>query len=306
MGEGIEVWRGIVAAWECDAMGHMNVRYYVAKCAEALVGLAAELGMPRAFTPGAPATLVVRDQHLRFMKEARPHATLTLTAGVVEMGDSDARLLFIMRHSDGRLAATFQTRVAHVTTSREATPFPWPERVRERARGMMVETPPEAASRSLDFEPVKTQAGLARALELGLERTGLGAISTAECDPFGRMRMEEVMGRVSDSAAALFKDGPPGSGHSGGRIGGATVEYRLLYFDWPRAGERVETRSGWAGADARSYRHIHWLLDPVSGNPWAAGAAVLVALDLDTRKFAIRSDAEVEEAKARAIPGLTL
>ena len=32
----------------------------------------------------------------------------------------------------------------------------------------------------------------------------------------------------------------------------------------------------------------------------------LADLDLDTRKFAIRSDAEVEEAKARAIPGLTL
>jgi acyl-CoA thioester hydrolase len=56
----IEVWRGGVAAWEADEMGHLNVGFYVAKAMEALAGLAAELGMPRAFAPAAEATLVVR------------------------------------------------------------------------------------------------------------------------------------------------------------------------------------------------------------------------------------------------------
>ena len=46
LGEGVEVWRGSVATWECDAMGHLNVGFYVAKSMEGLVGLAAELGMP--------------------------------------------------------------------------------------------------------------------------------------------------------------------------------------------------------------------------------------------------------------------
>lgn len=48
---GVEVWRGGVNVWECDEMGHMNVRFYVTRAMQGLVGLAAELGMPEAFSP---------------------------------------------------------------------------------------------------------------------------------------------------------------------------------------------------------------------------------------------------------------
>ncbi|MGH6910252.1 MAG: thioesterase family protein, partial [Phenylobacterium sp.] len=70
-------------------MGHLNVGFYVAKSMEGLIGLAAELGMPRAFSPDALSTLVVREQHIRFIKEARPGATLHMIGGVVEWGETD-------------------------------------------------------------------------------------------------------------------------------------------------------------------------------------------------------------------------
>ena len=35
--KGLEVWRGSVNTWECDQMGHLNVRFYVARSAEGLV-----------------------------------------------------------------------------------------------------------------------------------------------------------------------------------------------------------------------------------------------------------------------------
>src|SRR2546421_309752 len=72
LGEAVEVWRGSVAMWECDAMGHLNVGFYVAKSVEGLAALAAELGMPGAFAADARATLIVREQHIRFLREARP------------------------------------------------------------------------------------------------------------------------------------------------------------------------------------------------------------------------------------------
>ena len=78
----VEVWRGSVATWECDAMGHLNVGFYVAKSMEGLAGLAAELGMPDAFAADARATLIVREQHIRFLREARPDAPLVMTGGV--------------------------------------------------------------------------------------------------------------------------------------------------------------------------------------------------------------------------------
>ena len=41
---GLEVWRGGVNTWECDEMGHMNVRFYVSRFIEGLAGLALRLG----------------------------------------------------------------------------------------------------------------------------------------------------------------------------------------------------------------------------------------------------------------------
>ncbi|MEO8114232.1 MAG: thioesterase family protein, partial [Phenylobacterium sp.] len=103
----VEVWRGGVATWECDSMGHLNVAFYVAKAMEGMIGLAAELGLPHAYSPDAHATLLVRDQHIRFLREARPGTPLSMTGGVVQMGESEARLLLLLRHQDGQLAASF-------------------------------------------------------------------------------------------------------------------------------------------------------------------------------------------------------
>jgi len=68
---GLEVWRGGVNTLECDAMGHMDVRFYVARAMEGLVGLASALGLNGAFRERANATLLVKDHHIRFLREAR-------------------------------------------------------------------------------------------------------------------------------------------------------------------------------------------------------------------------------------------
>src|SRR5438128_461577 len=122
---GLEVWRGGVNAWDCDDMGHLNVRFYVARAMEGLVGLAGAIGMPGAFREQANATLVVKDHHIRFLKEARSRAPLHMVAGVLEMDESHARFLQLLLHSlTGEIAASFQTVVAHATAA-EGRPFPW-------------------------------------------------------------------------------------------------------------------------------------------------------------------------------------
>lgn len=302
----IEVWRGGVATWECDSMGHLNVGFYVAKSMEALAGLAAELGMPRVFAPSAEATLVVREQYIRFLKEARPGAPISIEGGVLEMGETDARLLFLMRHQDGELAAGFQIVVAHVTAG-EGRAFPWPARIRTRAEALAAVAPERAAPRSLTLAPVETQASLARAEALGLRRTGLGVVAPGECDAFGRMRTEGFMQRLSEAIAHVFAGRRPGNAEGEPpAVGGAAVEYRLVHHAWPRAGDRVELRSGSAGGDARIRRLVHWMLDPETGRPWASAEAVAVSFDLATRKLVVLSDAELARAEADAVPGLGL
>ena len=293
----IEVWRGSVAAWECDAMGHLNVGFYVARSMEALAGLAAELGLAGAFAPNAEATLMVREQYIRFLREARVNAPLSITGGVLAMEDEGARLLFVMRHADGTVAATFQTLVTHAT-SRGGRAFPWSARTRARAEALMTTIPAGGEPRSIGLEPVTTGASLARADALGLAVTGRGVVLAAQCDPFGRMLTEGFMQRLSGAIPNLFAQRPGGGGaERRPNQGGAAMEYRILHHAWPRAGDRLELRSGIGGGDARIQRIFHWVLDPDSGRPWATAQAISVAFDLETRKIITFSDDQLAEMR---------
>lgn len=309
MGEAVEVWSGGANTWESDEMGHLNVRFWVAKSLEALGGLARILGMPEAFSAEAGATLLVREQHMRFLREARAGVSLTAQGSVIEMGETEARLLIVLHHTSGEPAATFQTVVSHVT-ARDLKPFPWPRRVREAAEKITAEVPPHAAARSIDLSPVQTMASLEKAEALGLKRIGLGTIQAAELDVFGKMRGEMLVGRISDGVSRLFGNDRPGPalapGEAPKRIGGAVLEYRIIHHDWPRAGDHIEIRSAVSEVTPRIRRVVHWMVDPVSGKPWGSTEAVTISFDLDARKAVDISPEAQAEMMAKAVPGLGL
>ncbi len=307
---GVEIWRGGVNTWDCDEMGHMNVRFYVVRAMEGLAGLAAELGLPHAFSPYANATVVVREQHIRFLREAHAGAALHMLGGVIEISDTEARVLQLLVHTaTGQLAATFQTTIAHVTP-REGEAFPWPRVVHERAAALKVEVPEQAQARGLDLSPFTPTAGLERANALGLARIGLGALSPTDCDVYGRMRAEQFIGRVSDGISGFI--GPfrdlvvEHAEHKPARVGGAVLEYRLVQLAWPRAGDRVELRSGLVGTTGHAMRVVHWMLDPTTGRPWGTSEAVAITFDLDARKVAPISDGARAALEAKAVAGLAL
>lgn len=307
---GVEIWRGGVNTWDCDEMGHMNVRHYVGRAMEGLVGLAAELGMPHAFSPFANATLLVKEHHIRFLREAHAGAPLYMLGGVIEMGECDAKVLQLLVHpASGALAATFQTTVVHATP-REGQVFPWPTIARERAEALRVEVPEKARARSLDLSPFASTASLARAEALGLTRISLGGLLPSDCDVFSRMRAEQFIGRVSDGIGAFihpFRDTIVAHAHpKPARFGGAVLEYRIAYLAWPRVGDRVDIRSGLLGADARTMRMVHWMLDPATGEPWGTSQAVAVTFDLDARKVVPVTDAAQAALAARAVADLAL
>jgi acyl-CoA thioester hydrolase len=283
---GLEVWRGGVNTWECDEMGHLNVRFYVARAMEGLVSLAGALGLPGAFRANAETTLRVEDQHIRFLREARPRTALHMIAGVLEMGDEGARLFQMLIHSaTGEPAASFQIVVSHVT--RDGRAFPWTRRSRALARALEMTVPDAVAPRGLDLAPSRACASLELARRLDLVPIAAGAIGPLDCDVFGVMRPEVLVGRISDGipalGAAFSRDEPETP--SSVRRGGAVLEYRTAHFAWPRAGDAFEVRSGLAGVDARTMRYVHWMLDPRSGRAWGSAQAVAVGLDLDARKI---------------------
>ena len=97
--EGIEVYRGNVNTWECDEMGHMNVRFYVAKCEEAIAIFLAELGLPPAELKRRHLRALSMDYHMRFLAELHPGAGVFAHACVLEASPTHLRLFIDLRHA---------------------------------------------------------------------------------------------------------------------------------------------------------------------------------------------------------------
>jgi acyl-CoA thioester hydrolase len=230
-----------------------------------------------------------------------------MLAGVLEMGESEARLLQLLIHSgSGELAAVFQTVVAHVT-AKDGRIFPWSGATRRRANVLKTMVPEQARPRSLSLDPGAGGASLAEADRLDLIRLGAGAVGPADCDIFGRMRPDVFVGRVSDGVPALGAALRKGRGtEQPAKTGGAVLEYRVCYQAWPRAGDRFEIRSGLAGVDDRTQRLAHWLLDPDTGHSWGTAEAVAVALDLEARRIVPISPEDQAHLRGRITPGLSL
>jgi acyl-CoA thioester hydrolase len=290
---GPEIWRGGVTPWQCDEMGHMNVRFYLAIATEALTNLAALLGMPHAFTPRTFSTLMVREHHVRFLKEARPGAGLYMTGGVIEMGESDATLLQLLFHTDGQPAAAFTTRVSHVTPQ-EHRQFPWSRATRKCAELLTLQAPDYAAPRGVHGGPVTSIACSTAADAFAMPVTACGALQAADCDVFGRMLPEQVLARIYASVGHVFRRSQAAllevAPDLVGRLGGAAVEYRVLYHAWPKAGDRLVLRSGHRSLTAKSRSVVHWLLDPSSDRPWASAEVLSLFLDLKARRALTLSD----------------
>ena len=297
---GIEVWRGGVNAWQCDQMGHLNVRFYVAHAMEGLAGLAGALGMGSAFSPRGSATLAVSQHHIRFLKEARVGDPLNLTAGLLEMGEDDARTFMLLAHSgDEAPAAVVQTSVAHVAAS-DGRRFPWSQSARRCAESLRVRIPDGLGPRSLEPAAPVREPTLAEADRAGLIHYGAGAYGPEDCDVFGRVAAHRIVARMIDGAGhgfAVIREGV------GEHIGLAAVEYRIAYFEPPRAGDRYAVRAAMVQADPRRLGWCYWTFDAETGAPLAGARSVLVPFDLDARKAMTLPDEAVARLRTQTVEG---
>jgi len=299
------LYQGSVNTWECDDGGHLNVRFHLERAMVGLAHMAAALQLPRAFTEPAGATLIPREAHIRFLKEARPGAALTMHGGVVELGEDSATLCLDMRHADGAPSSCFTLKVAHAETRNYRT-FPWSARTREAAKRLSVAPPEHSKARSIDLSKAPTEASRQRAIDLGAQRIGAALVSPDQCDAFGRLRGEHFVGRVSDSVPNLLSQWRhAAASESGASPAGAVVEARLVFRRFPRAGDLIEVHSGIAEVGEKTLRLVHWIVDPESGVAWASMEAVALTFDTVTRK-ALAPSAEARKRVAKLIVPLTV
>ncbi|MEO1642366.1 MAG: thioesterase family protein [Pseudomonadota bacterium] len=306
----IPLWSGSANTWDCDEMGHMNVRVYMEKAMEGLGSFAAAIAMPHAFRAGALSTLVVAEHHVRFIREVHPGRPLKMTACVLEWDDTSVLLYQDIRHGDGTPAAAFRTRLMHCD-AKTGNPFTWSTRSRAQLEALRGEAPADTQPRGLDIDkaPIPSRdATLQTALKFKAPEIGRGSIPLHHCDVFGRMKAEWFMGRISDSVPNLLYDWrrDVASAMDGAQMGAAVLEYRLVYRKWPRSGDRFVAHSALAEAAEKTHTLSHWMLDPDTGEAWMTSEAVAVTFDLNTRKVIPTPPEQIAALEKIAPRGLTL
>lgn len=286
MSGGVEVWRGGVNTWECDEMGHMNTRFYVARCMEGLSVLFALAGLPGLFAQGTTATAQVEEMHIRFHREAQSATPLYMIAGFSALGECDAEIVALLRRDiDGALAATFRIVLSASTPAGDS--IAWPAPFADRAAALAMEVPPEARPRSVKAGPAPSPDAPSA---LGAHRRiALGSVATPDCDAFGRMVPQKFLGAVADGirglTAPLREIVARHAEIVPERFGGAVLESRIVLVDRPRAGDCFEVRSAFTGADSNTLSLEHWMVDPVGGQVWGYMESVAIVFDLDRRKI---------------------
>ena len=301
----IETGLGSVQIWECDAFGHMNVQFYVARMGESLPALALPLGLGPRACRALDAELAPLDQHVRFLKELRPSEAFTLSGGVLGAEGERLRLYQEMRSTlTGAIAASCVT-VAGLVDAERRVPLPLPDAVKARAAELAEPLPEHARPRGLTLDPPRPQPDWAEADQLGLFLMQQGAVGERECDTRGLMVPRAVMGRVID-AIPVIAARVRGVDRSVEKTGAAALEYRLVYHATPRQGELLALRAGLKSLGAKAYSWVYWLIDRETGEAVSTSEAVAVIFDPATRRIVPLDEAERERLGRYLVPGLSV
>lgn len=302
----IELWKGSANTWDCDEMGHMNVRHYIDKAFEGLGTLAARCHLSHVYKENSPSTLLPLEQHVRFMREVHPGRPLSMRGCVLKVTETGVTVYQELIHGDGTPASSVRTKLTHVAAD-TLKPFPWSDRTRAVLENFMDEPPAATAPRGLDPDRAPLpdeEVRLTIAEEKGARIIGQGMVMPQHCDVFGRMAPYMFIGRVSDSVPNLLHDWRQkvAGAIPGSRMGAAVLENRIVYRAWPRAGDLFQIRTALAKAESKTHSLVHWMLDPVSGKPWMTSEAVAVTFDQETRK-AMATPPELMDELASIAPG---
>jgi len=295
---------GSVQPNECDVMGHLNVRHYVARSVESLAALALALGLgPRALRERG-LRLGVVDHHMRFQAELRPGAGFSIGAGLLAHDAGGFVAYQEMRHTggSGAVAATFRTEAALFDAASGAqVPLP----ALTGAAALTVALPEHARPKGLELTPPRPRPQWHEADALRLPLAHAGQVAAAECDAQGWLRADGIIARIWDGVPNLptrsLRDGGEGD-PARGRLGSAALEYRIHYHEAPRAGDLLAVRSALRSVGTKTTVAGHWVFCRESGLAVATAELVGITFDLATRKACELDAATRERLAAWVVP----
>lgn len=296
----IVIGKGSVQSGECDVMGHMNVRHYIARAGDGLAWLALALGI----TPDRGFFVPV-DQHIRFLREMAAGTPFTIFGGIVERRGDRLRAYVEIRNSGTGVASAALVSDIELRDPASGAELPLPAGLEEKIAGLATTLPDHAGPRGLPFDPIRPLPDAAGAAALGLTDAYIGAIRAEDCDRAGLMRPDVVISRIWDGVPNLrFPGAELGAREEG--LGSAALEYRLVYLQPMRIGDLLIIRSGLRALGEKTTTWTHLLHDGASGAPVAAAEAVGVSFDLKARKAVAIPPERRRMLEGLLVPGLGL
>jgi acyl-CoA thioester hydrolase len=300
----LEVLRSSVNTWDCDHMGHMNVRHYFGRANEGLSVLCLQLGLgPRALQEKG-LLLRARDQHIRFSKELRPGAGYVMRAGGIDHTADTLSTYEELRTVSDEVSATIVTELGLLERGTQKV-VQWPANVREGLAQHQCELPSYAAPRGVVARASRARPTRTEAIARGMFPGYLGPVTPVDCDADGVMRESACIGRIADGIAHFFTRLQNGGGRPEG-IGGAALEYRFVFHAWPRLSDVIEVRSALSMLNNKAMQVTHYMFDLATNECFASSQAVVVWFDLVARKAIAFPDDVRPQLQEKVIEGLTI
>ncbi len=275
---------------EIDSLGHMNVRYYMARMEQANRTLIDSLDMP-AETMAAGFLRRV-DTYTRFRREQFAGAPLHTVGGVLALAEGGMQSYVEVRNADSQdVAATFIVTTALIEqASRRPLPFP--------AAGTFTptEVPAYAKPRSLTLGPVNTAVTLDQldatipAVEGGGMMSGKRntTIEDDDVDAEGWLKEELELMFLPFAKLAQQEDSPQGppvfQTGDGRRVGWAIMETRNLLYGQPRLNDEIAYFSADLRLEEKSRLSRRWAFNANSGQLLGISDSVGLCIDLDARR----------------------
>ena len=248
----IETYRGAVAAWECDAFGHMNIAFYPQRFEAAARDLLER--------KGAASVWQTVELDVKYLEELRAAEAVVIRSGVLDASGDRVRLA----HEAASPAGARTTLAEHVLQ-----------------RGISAPAPFGTIAGWERFAPAQIPSGE------GAFGTGRDRVRGAECEE-GALPPSGYTHRFSDANVFLMEAvGMSGAYRRANNRGFATFETRLS-LETRRAapGDGVVVTSGIIAVGTSSLRMLHRMRATTDGRPLAQFYQAGVHFDLAARRSA--------------------
>jgi len=277
-----ETYRSVVAAWECDVMGHLTIAFYFDRFNDAAMNLVEMLA------PALPPAVAWRSERVlvRYQHELRGGDGLFIRSAIIGKEGAALRLGHeLVKSGSGEVA----TVVEHQLTPRE---LPYGGRDEDRRRLADAVAP----WNNPGFEPIAEARHGDRLIDSGRDR-----VKAAEVDERGELTLSGFVHRFAHAclhACNAFGMTPAYMREM--KRGFSTFETRLhLLAPPPEAGDGIVLKSGLIGAGNSSIRLLHEMRNAKTGERLALFYQSGVHFDMETRR-SVPMPAELRE-KAQAL-----